>query len=952
MLSGGITQQPHPSRFPNQFESATNCLFSVFDGLSKRAGTYWDRRIDNSVAVLTIGQQHQVHPIIRDDREHYRVLVSRHTGSGLIRVRVFERGGPEATVSYASGQQVAIETYLASNNAVGRDLRLRTIADGTLIGNSKAVTGLLTSPNYSLDRTHKDTDVMVNTTPTQGTYHRGLADGVDLKAGYYQFDQGSDGRTFPTYQNGSQHMAYSGWVSLQGTGNEWTRTGSNAVRLGFRRFPITLAGAAVTLVSGVTFTVISAGAFATYTREDGDALRCTGGTAATFPGGLTEGWATIISKDSNDQITVQCAATGPVYSAGRSVSLAAGNLNASGIGREYELSVNLQSKINAGTIADMDDLAAALTQGLRDAGETDALIGWVPAASGAGGTFRLTGPWKGSNAIIYPPLPPTTGAGGAGDMSIDDRPFSNTSGEYTIVAGTSPGPGDATATRMPITQRWTKKAPPNQPQWRPDPEKMPVLLKRLTFTGDGTTPATFQLEQVNWNERESGDELTNKAPRLLTEARPITDIAFHEQRVAFSGGPYALCTAAGDLFRVFKEEDINQVDSDPVEIEVGESAVPTILRMTSQARVLVCTSDAGVAYELAADGPWTPTSVGVTPGASYDLLNVAPVVMDGRLYMAARRAAGPGERTSAQVIEYDFDDLRAKSAGFDITSHTPILIDENIIRMAAVPGDGLVAVLTTEPRELWFYQTYFANGNQRQQSAWSRMEYPAGDRICDICTTREGLVLLVETTAGEIVFERLRFEKDYTSQAIVAGGTYPFPVRMDRMMELTGVHAAGTTTWTIPFADNSITRAVKRDGTILTLARPTSTTATASGDHSALPCMLGRNFRMTGRFSRFFLETQNMVRAVRQKLLLTKLTFHFRRTGKFTIHIEREGGEPVTVHTMESPAGMSEQGEKTVFGCGFAHKMGLEVQSEDPRPVNIPTAQLEGEVADLFPVGY
>ena len=96
MLSGGITQQPHPSRFPNQFESATNCLFSVFDGLSKRAGTYWDRRVDNSVAILTIGQQHQIHPIIRDDREHYRVLVSRNTGAGLIRVRVFERGGPEA----------------------------------------------------------------------------------------------------------------------------------------------------------------------------------------------------------------------------------------------------------------------------------------------------------------------------------------------------------------------------------------------------------------------------------------------------------------------------------------------------------------------------------------------------------------------------------------------------------------------------------------------------------------------------------------------------------------------------------------------------------------------------------------------------------------------------------------------------------------------------------------
>jgi hypothetical protein len=118
ILSGGISRQPAHLRLPSQVEDATNFLFSVADGATRRQGT----RAYLSVSDLPAATDLRSHAIARDESEQYLMVY----GNGV--VRVFDLDGPEATVDITSGAA----DYLAEGNPGIDDLRVRTITDTTV----------------------------------------------------------------------------------------------------------------------------------------------------------------------------------------------------------------------------------------------------------------------------------------------------------------------------------------------------------------------------------------------------------------------------------------------------------------------------------------------------------------------------------------------------------------------------------------------------------------------------------------------------------------------------------------------------------------------------------------------------------------------------------------------------------------------------------------------------
>jgi hypothetical protein len=619
--------------------------------------------------------------------------------------------------------------------------------------------------------------------------------------------------------------------------------------------------------------------------------------------------------------------------------------------------VSLASKISSGEIQDMDDIAAELTNAFRSQGETDVLIGWKPAATGYGGNFLVTGPWAGSNATIYLPLPPLTGATGSGDMTMGGRPFEAVLGFSVITAGTSPGPGDATATRVPITTRWTKTSPPNQPEYQPDPAKMPVLLRRTAFTGDGTTAATFELEQVDWDVRLSGDELTNKAPRLFKNEHTIRDVQFHEQRIFFAGGPYILGTATGDLFRFFKEEDVNLVDSDPVEIEIGETSVPTVYRLTSLQRTLIATTNTGVVYELFADGPWTPTSIGVTPGPRYNLLDVQPLVMDNRMYLACARAHGPTREPITQVIEYDYDDFRAKNSGFDVTAHVPTLLNTQAVKLAGAVGDGpCIMVQTTATFRGYLYQTFFANGSQRQQSAWSTLTFGEEDIIADIETENEGIVLLMVTGEEDILIETMRWNRDFNDFILAQlSSDYPWPYmpNMDRMQIVQGALVGDSTHFTLSYDDTGTYGVVMQGGRPVAVNRGGTNLYVTPGDRVSTPegpdVIIGKVFTSEAVLSRQYLRDNANIPVTSGDINILSVHIDSHRFGPYDVIVTRSAlGNSSTVRASEPNVWIIEDAVVPIHSIGPSASSEIRIRFFDQRPMNIRTIQVYGERMDSF----
>lgn len=954
-LSGGISQQPSLSRFPVQVDDAYNFNFSVFDGMSKRTGTELSRVVQDIPRYaggltfnLNAGGDYRTHAIRRSDAEQY-VVIYGEDDLGQMRIMPIEEGGPPSDVTYGSG----VATYLAAGGATPDDLILKTVADGTFIVNKLVDTGLLTSASYTVTRTYKNADVMISASPAEGTYHRARADGDDFTAGYYRYSQGADGRTFPIWQCEKEHINWTGWDEF--TTRDWGDTGKSGMgfRIGFQRVALSAPSLSIALVPATTstFTLTGTDAFENYTKEDGDMVRIVVSSGATFPGSEEWGFATVVSRDSDHQITV--IAKGSSFFAGTSVALADGDTcDIDGVGREYEVAVDIPAKMASGDVVDLDDIAAAWQQAFQDQGDDDVTVAWVP--SGGTGEWRIVGPWKGGDATVYPTQSPIVATY---DMTADDRPFTNSSGEYNITAGA----GTASTLRVPLTDRWTRVAAPDQPEYKPDPAKMPVLMVRNTYTGDGTTPATFTISQVDWTARDTGDELTNLAPEMFRLEEPITALDVHEDRLVLGAGPYVLCSEAGNYYNFYRVDDTALADSDRIEKVLPGDSVATVWDIKPIRRSLFVKTNAARAFELSTDSTWTPTNVTITEVMDDEMLNVPTVSMDNRLYVATRKHSRSVARIASSIKQYGYDDALQGNVPTDITDHVPLFFEDDIRRILTVPAEKMLFVENESDRNtIYAWRTFVSSGNVMQQSAWTKYTFAA--EVCDMCLLTSGLQLLCEYGSGMYTIEYIRFEPDITSLSKnPVYGPEDYPRRLDcqfSKLSGSGTYNAGgnytqwslTDPWGSAVDTNDINMVVDADGIEHSVTRPTSTTLRVTGDLSAVNVRMGITYEALCDFSREYVRGENTnVPVSSHGFVVSTQAYPFRRSGPFTVTTRRESGMGDFTSTFTpTSTPIEEEGVFRVTHGGPVNKVSFRITSENARPVVIPSAMFIGVPTPLY----
>lgn len=172
------------------------------------------------------------------------------------------------------------------------------------------------------------------------------------------------------------------------------------------------------------------------------------------------------------------------------------------------------------------------------------------------------------------------------------------------------------------------------------------------------------------------------------------------------------------------------------------------------------------------------------------------------------------------------------------------------------------------------------------------------------------------------------------------GITAGFPIRLDRRVSLTGTHSAGTTTWTLPFSDSTLTIGVKADGTILTLTRPTATTATYPGNLSAAPIVIGRAYSMDFSLTRQYIRTQNGQAMLRSGLRVNRLTVQHRRAGDYEFRMTRATGGDIT--RQYNPTTIIDgEGEFSVSHLGDPKDNTFYFSSNGARPVTLVALHFE-----------
>ena len=935
-LSGGMSRQPSDGRFGNQLESSINADHSPF-GAHRRAGSVYRPVVSTgTIASMVANGDYRLHAIDRDDREQYLVL--RGVVGTDMKLRVFERVSSgswlEATVNYVGTAQA----YLNHAGAPPAEIKLSSVTDTTFVLNARKPVALIASPNYTVEAVWDDADTMVAQTPAVNSYHRARADGVDLAAGYYQYTPNVDGRTFPTYA--ARIYDYTDWGKLRG---DWDNAANSpsVLRIGFRRQNLAVTGLTVTDLGGNEWELkkTGSGAFATLNLESTDMARVAAGTGNLYIN-ATYGWSAIIRKPDNDTIVVRASAAGaPTWGVGRSAAFVSGATDVAidGIGREFELSIDIAGDIAGGTINNMTDIADRFQQEFRAVGGDDVLVAWVPSLNG-NGAFQVTGPWKGVDAFIYAPLTPIGGTS-SGDMSVDDRPFSSTLSEVTRVNGDG-GTSGAGAIRQPIAERWTKVFAPNQPRYNFDASSMPHKLVRTSFTGNGTTPAVFSVQPIAWNAREAGDEETNDAMLPFKEGKTIKAVSLFQDRLALGTENSVCFSQAGNLFKFYLEDETVVADSDRIYAPLSAAQVPTIYAMLPYRKSLMVLTQPEQVFEIGGES-FTPSTFSVTLGPSFPATIHEPVMSGIFAYIIGNPLAGATGRQTAALYRIAYDDIAASSIGENVADHVPDLVESASQRIVAMPGEGWHGILPPASSLFYVLRTYFA-GNREVIRAWSIYQLDRTMRIVDMVNIRNELHFIVErvtrddqeiitSSSGQYTFESIRIQPDTSIKG-------PLAIRLDRQTTLSGTFDGTHTNYTLPYTDSTINKVVVPSGAVLDLDRPSGTAARVTGDQSGT-ATLGRSYNTDLVLGEQFIRYDNGIASLASRPFISAMRVRLRRSGGISAQIRRANNELVTRTWAPDNDYTPLEHTWTVRPLGMSDMVSITLTTASFRPVNIQSVE-------------
>lgn len=408
-----------------------------------------------------------------------------------------------------------------------------------------------------------------------------------------------------------------------------------------------------------------------------------------------------------------------------------------------------------------------------------------------------------------------------------------------------------------------------------DPATMPMQLVR---TGVGQ----FTLTKVSWDDRTVGDDLSNPVPSFI--GNKIVDVFFHRNRLGFLSKESLILARSGSHTNFFAQSVTAVLDSDPIDKAATYTKVAYLRSAISIDNTLMIYSDQAQ-FQLSGglDGLLTPKNAKLDPVTEYESkASVRPVAAGQDVYFAVPR----GGYTA--IREYFVQQGSVTHDAADITAHVPSYIKGSVYQIASTTTEEILAVLANgEPNVIDIYKYYWTEDGRKLQSSWSKFVFDPADIVMGGVFIGTRLYVSFDRADGHYL-EYIDF------QPFLTDGTLPFLVHLDRKVTLTGTYDAinGWTTWTLPYPDAAVFQVALGDawgansGNLLpTVVRPSSTTIRATGDYSAHPVLVGRQYTARYRFSRFYVKDDKGQSVTSATLKVMTISVSFDKTGYFRIEV-------------------------------------------------------------------
>lgn len=408
------------------------------------------------------------------------------------------------------------------------------------------------------------------------------------------------------------------------------------------------------------------------------------------------------------------------------------------------------------------------------------------------------------------------------------------------------------------------------------------------------TGAYFQFHQVDWDDREVGDDTTNPMPDFIN--RSLTDLTYYQGRLGFIYKDRIYFSAAGEPERLFRESARNILDSDPIAAESTLPEVSAFIDAINWNKSLYLRSERGLV--LVSGNPiLTPTTISLDTVVGLEgSASVRPVVVGSNLYMARET------NTGSQVHELRQLEVDVVSVN-TLTDHVPDYIGAPV-KLAGSGAHDTLVVLPEDSSEIYILETT-DQGRDRVQAAWSKWVLPTGSEVLSVDVFQGQVGLVVKYNDG-VYLETLDLE-----DAVVPsreGDVEAKSRHLDRRLtdQSTGVSSSydsgtDTTTWTLPYdiatdgSEGSVAVVSRVDGTRYTVTRPSASEVAVAGqgDLTSTSVYIGVQYTQKVVPSQIYLRGDGREPETKGRLRLGYVDIGYEKTTDLKVTVSSPGRDAV-----------------------------------------------------------
>jgi len=423
-----------------------------------------------------------------------------------------------------------------------------------------------------------------------------------------------------------------------------------------------------------------------------------------------------------------------------------------------------------------------------------------------------------------------------------------------------------------------------------DPATMPLTLIR-------TAPNTFTLSQVTWVNRVAGDATTAPDPSFI--GQKINDMFFHKNRLGFLANENIILSELGEHYNFYATTATTVLDTAVIDLASPSNEISILHHAIPHNEDLLIFSDFSQ-FKLSefAAGGLTPTNAKLSKLTSYEHDKTVKPIVNGRKVYFSDENDGFSTVREFGVIE----DLQEETAE-NITSHVPSYINGRGFKI--IPHDETLFILSDESmNEIFVYKYLFQNG-EKKLSSWSKWKFKPEEQVIGLHVIDYIAYFVIVRPDGTYI-DKMTLQ-DVNLVGLTESNTQlSFKPHLDRLDSITGVYNAGTdkTTWTLAYPDDfdSTFRLIygaqwegKAGGQVQGVSQTSPTTLIATGDFSAYPVWVGKEYQFLYEFTEPTIKTEVAGRLSSLSggiLKIRKFNIDYFKAGFFDMRITAPGRDP------------------------------------------------------------